>query len=134
MGFADQVAMFVKNAQEASREVFRESALKMVHEMQALVPVDSGFLRASFVVSNSEAPIANLENPGGTHTWDPSDAEIVIRSTKLGGTLHLGYRANYAPYVHYGANGRPPRPWMSMIAQRWSSIVEETVREMSGRK
>jgi hypothetical protein len=130
--FADQVATFVKNANEASREVFRESAIELVRQMQALVPVDSGFLRASLVASNSEVPMSNLENPGGTHAYDPESIELVIRSTKLGGVLHLGYRAKYAPFVHYGAEGRAPHPWMQMVAQRWSQIVDDKVKELRG--
>ena len=44
---------------------------------------------------------------------------LVIVDADLGDTIYLGYTANYAAYVHYGARVNAPRPWVTMVAQRW---------------
>jgi hypothetical protein len=36
-------------------------------------------------------------------------------------------------FVHYGAQGRAPRPWVTMIAQRWEMIVAEKAAEVKSR-
>ena len=52
---------------------------------------------------------------------------------EIGDTLFLGYTANYGAYVHYGAQGRPARPWVDMVAQRWQQIVSAKAIEVRRR-
>lgn len=53
------------------------------------------------------------------------DILLVINRADLGDTIYLGYTANYAAYVYYGARGNAPRPWVTMVAQRWTAIVAD---------
>lgn len=58
---------------------------------------------------------------------------LVINSADLGDTIYLGYTANYAAFVHFGAQGRAPRPWVTTVAQRWEMIVAEKACEVKRR-
>src|SRR5690606_25860276 len=105
--------------------VFRESAQELVSQLNDLVPRDTGFLAASLRASTTAMPVLSLDNPGGTFTVDTGEITLVINGADLGETIFLGYSARYGAYVHYGANGRPGRPWVDMVAQRWPQIVAE---------
>ncbi|MCO6050844.1 HK97 gp10 family phage protein [Mesorhizobium sp. RP14(2022)] len=133
LSFAAQVVDWVRKVEGATEAVFKESAQELVSQMQALVPVDTGFLRASLVASTSAMPALTLNNPGGTFNADVGQIELVIAGSELGDTIYLGYTAKYGVYVHYGANGRSPRPWVDMVAQRWGTIVNEKAAELKSR-
>ena len=64
---------------------------------------------------------------------DLTDILLVINSADLGDTIYLGYTANYAAYVHYGARDNAPRPWVTMVAQRWTAIVAEKAADVRSR-
>lgn len=131
--FAAQVADWVLKVEGAVEAVFRESVQELVSQMQALVPVDTGFLRASLRASTTAMPVLSLGNPGGTFTPDSGQIELVIMAATIGETIYLGYTANYGAYVHYGVGGRPPRPWVDMVAQRWQGIVADKAAELKSR-
>lgn len=131
--FSAQVGEWAAKVEGALEAVFRESAQELVTEMQALVPIDTGFLRASLQASKTAMPVLSLANPGGTFAPDNGQIELVIAGSEIGETIYLGYTANYGAYVHYGANGRPPRPWVDMVAQRWNDIVQAKANEVKSR-
>lgn len=133
LSFAATVEAWAHKVDGAIEAVFRESVQELVAQVQALVPVDTGFLRASLVASNSAMPVLSLDNPGGSFTPDHGQIELVIAATDIGETIYLGYTAKYGAYVHYGAGGRPPRPWVDMVAQRWQAIVAEKTAELKSR-
>lgn len=133
LSFSAQIAEWTKKVEGATEAVFKESVQELVSQMQALVPVDTGFLRASLVASTSAMPSLRLSNPGGSFTPDQGQIELVIASTDLGDTIYLGYTAKYGAYVHYGSGGRPPRPWVDLVAQRWASIVADKTAELRKR-
>lgn len=134
--------MKVPNALEA---VFKESAQELVSQLDQLLAdevydqpqapgyVRTGFLRASLMASKSAMPTLSRNNPGVPVPTDIGDVILVINGTDLGDTIYLGYTANYAAYVHHGAQGRAPRPWVTMVAQRWQMIVAERAASVKAR-
>ncbi len=131
--FAAVVGDWARTVPVALEAVFKESAQELVSELNALVPVDTGFLRASLRASTTAMPALSLDNPGGSFTPDVGEIELVIVGADLGDTIYLGYTAKYGAYVHYGANGRPGRPWVDMVAQRWQQIVTAKAAEVKAR-
>lgn len=134
--FEAQIADWVRRTEGALEAVFKEASQDLAEEMDLLLeqtvyarppaptyPKRTGFLRASLVASQTAMPLLTRENPGVPVPPDLGDVILVIQGAELGETLYLGYTANYAAYVHYGANGQPGAPWVSMIAQRWPQIV-----------
>lgn len=131
--FSAQIEAWAHKVEGAVEAVFRESVQELVSQMQALVPVDTGFLRASLRASTTAMPVLSLNNPGGSFQPDNGQIELVIMAADVGETIYLGYTAKYGAYVHYGAGGRPPRPWVDMVAQRWQSIVSDKTKELKAR-
>jgi hypothetical protein len=113
--------------------VFKEACQELVTQLNALVPVDTGFLRASLRASTTAMPVLSLDNPGGSFTIDQGEITLVIAGADIGDTLFLGYTARYGIWAAYGANGRPGRPWVDMVAQRWASIVSAKSAEVKSR-
>ena len=132
-GFAAAVGDWVYRVEGALEVVFKESVQELVSQLNSLAPVDTGFLRASLRASTSAMPVLSLDNPGGAHSIDAGEIELVILGADIGDTIYLGYTAKYGALVHYGANGRSGRPWVDMVAQRWASIVAAKSAEVNAR-
>lgn len=145
LSFAAQVEDWVRKVKGAEEAIFKASAQALASEMTDLVTQlvyqspespdyrRTGFLRASLVASTSAMPVLSLSNPGGSFVTDQGAIELVIAGSELGDTIYLGHTARYGAYVHYGANGRPARPWVDMAAQRWQAIVSEKAAELRRR-
>jgi hypothetical protein len=144
--FAASVGAWAAKALDAAEVIFQESAQELVSQLDLLLkdmvydqPVSpsgyhrTGFLRASLTASKTVMPKLVRENPGGTYPPDLGDVVLVINSAELGDALYIGYTANYAAFVHYGARGREPRPWVTLVAQRWDQIVKEKETEVKTR-
>lgn len=131
--FSATIGDWAKNIQGAEEVVFKEAVQDLVTELNSLAPVDTGFLRASLRASTTAMPVLSLDNPGGTHTLDAGSIELVILGADITDKIYLGYTAKYGAHVHYGANGRPGRPWVLMAAQRWPQIVQTVATRVKGR-
>lgn len=131
--FSATVGEWATKVDGAIEVVFKESCQELVAQLNALVPRDTGFLAASLRASTTAMPVLSLANPGGTFTADAGEIILVINGADLGDTIYLGYTANYGAFVHYGANGRPGRPWVDMVSQRWASIVAAKSAEVKSR-
>lgn len=131
--FSATVGQWANKIDGALETVFKESAQELVSQLNELVPVDTGFLRASLMASTSAMPQLTRANPGMAVPDDLGEIMLVIAGADLGDTLYLGYTANYSAHVHYGAQGRAPRPWVTMVAQRWVAIVEVKATEVKNR-
>ena len=131
--FAAQVGSWANKVDGALEAVFKESAQDLVNELNKLVPVDTGFLRTSLMASTTAMPQMTRANPGVPVPADLGDIVLVIAGADLGDTIYLGYTANYAAHVHYGALGNAPRPWVTMVAQRWTAIVAAKAAEVKQR-
>ncbi len=96
-------------------------------------PKRTGFLKASLVASNKEMPRLSIDNPSRDVEMDFGPIELVINGTDIGEAIFLGYTSRYGGYVHAGANGQPPKPWVSLVAQRWQTIVSEESAKVKAR-
>lgn len=132
--FAATVGQWAQKVEGALEAVFKEAAQELVSQLNQLVPVgETGFLRSSLMASTTAMPTLTRANPGMSVPADLGDILLVINSADLGDTIYLGYTANYAAFVHFGAQGRSPRPWVTMVAQRWEMIVAEKAGEVRRR-
>lgn len=131
--FGAQVGSWANRVDGALEAVFKESAQELVNELTRLAPVDTGFLRASLMASTTAMPQMTRANPGAAVPSDLGEIMLVIAGADIGDTIFLGYTANYAAYVHYGARGNAPRPWVTMVAQRWTAIVAAKAAEVKQR-
>lgn len=149
MSFGAQVASWVNKVEGASEAILKESAQELAEEADGLLvdliyraPVSpsgyrrTGFLRSSLMASTASMPAINpMANPAenGTYTFDGAEISAVIAGAELGRPIYMGYVASYAAFQHYGANGRPGRPWVELAAQRWPQIVEKKANELKAR-
>lgn len=143
--FAAQVGAWAHKVDGALEVVFKEAAQELVSQMDDLLASmvyagpsspnyrRTGFLRASLVASTSAMPGLTRENPGAPVPPNLGPVMLVINDAELGHTIYLGYTANYAAYVHYGARGQAPRQWVTLVAQRWQQIVATKAAEVKAR-
>lgn len=142
--FAASVGDWVHDVEMALEAIFKESVQQLIEEVdQQLTQMvynapaspgyrRTGFLRSSAVASKTSVPLAN--RPKGAPQADyMAEITVMIAGSELGETIYLGYTAEYGPFVHYGANGRPGRPWVTLVAQRWGSIVASKEAELRSR-
>jgi len=152
--FSATIDAWVRKVEGGIEAVFKKSVEELVDQADDLLkdlvydqPVSesgykrTGFLRSSLKISTVSMPLANRPQ-GAPDTGYMAEIEAQIEGAELGETLYVGWTANYAAYVHYGVTGygmyghigsRPPRPWVTMIAQRWQGIVSDKATELKGR-
>lgn len=104
------------------------------------LPVDLGILRASLVgvIGSSPPPIKETPKDGAAQTYDAGEINLIISNADLDDVITVAYTVAYARRVHYGFKGKdslgrtynqPARPWVTLAAQQWPRIVEETARD-----
>jgi len=139
--FSAQVDQWVKKTKERQEAVFKKSVERTIEIMQTPVakggnmPVDTGFLRSSFQ-AGLNAPVFGPTQPPKkrvSFSYNGSQATMVIASAEIGDTIFGTYSANYAKFVHDGANGRPGRPFVRLAAQQWQTTVNQVVQEAKSR-
>jgi hypothetical protein len=143
--FSAQIGAWALKVDGAIEAVFKESVQELVEQADQLLtqmvyeapPAPSGykrtgFLRSSVKVSTASMPLANRPQ-GVPDTGYMAEIEVQIAGAELGETIYIGWTANYAGYVHYGSNGLPPKPWVSLVAQRWQQIVDAKAGELKSR-
>jgi hypothetical protein len=135
LSFSATIGNFVNRVKEAEEAVFQESLQELVKQLDEQLgsmiyetPESPNykrtqFLRDSIMASNASMPTLNRSNPGVTVTPDFSQTELIISDAELGDTIYLGYTAEYGAYVHFGTQDMAPRPWVTLVAQRWQQIV-----------
>lgn len=135
--FGAKVTAWVRKTKARQEAVFRTSVERFVEAMQTPVgrggnmPVDTGFLRSSLVANLSGDIPLKRERPSDEASYSPSTGEVVlvIENATLKDTITLAYTASYARFAEYGARGRAGRRFMTLAAQRWNEIVNQTCRE-----
>lgn len=131
--FSAVVGAWANGVLNALEIIFKESVQELIAQMQALVPVDTGFLRSSLMASTAAMPMMTRANPGVALPDGLGEIMLVIASADVEDTIFLGYTANYAAFVHYGAGGREPRQWVTLVAQRWPEIVAAKAADVKAR-
>lgn len=145
LSFSAQVAEWAARVDGAIEAVFKESVQELVEQADELLkqlvydrpPAKSGykrtgFLRSSVVASTASMPLANRPQ-GAPDSGYMAEIEVQIAGAELGETIYVGWTANYAGYVHFGANGTPPKPWVTLVAQRWQQIVNGKADDLKRR-
>lgn len=155
--FAATVGDWADTVIEAQEAVFRESAQEFVAQLNSEVTAmiydqpqpdgytRTGFLRASLVASTEALPNL-LDDDGNAVAADAHMGAIVlvINGWEPGQSVFLGYTAKYGARLHFGYTGpdslgrtfnQAPRPWVTMVTQRWAEIVaakEAAVKQRFG--
>lgn len=135
--FSADVSAWVAETQQRLDAVFRESAQRVFEIAQTPVgaggnmPVDTGFLRASFrVTTGMPAPV----DPGATNkervTMSFSPGPILA---ELGQTVYGTWTAAYASAVNYGTSKRRGYHFVELSAMRWPAIVAQVSEELQQR-
>tara|TARA_R110002167_G_scaffold27139_11_gene92639 strand:+ start:6441 stop:6884 length:444 start_codon:yes stop_codon:yes gene_type:complete len=135
--FDKQIVARIERIRKARLVVMQESAQRIINLAQTPVsaggnlPVDLGFLRGS-ITASVEVPAATRTRPPGkaAFSYDGGAISLAIAGWKASGPLFITYTANYARHVHWGARGRPGRPWVTLAAQQFPRIVREVAQEV----
>lgn len=133
--FTAQIAAFVAKSEKRMEAVVKESAQRVAEEVKERTPVDTGFLRASFMASTSAIPLIDRDARPGAGPVNDRGGEIalVIAGASLGQPIYMGFVASYAAHVEYGAQGRAPVAMVRLTAQNWPQIVAGVVADAKAR-
>lgn len=135
LSFGAQIDAWTQQTQERILAVFRESTQRVVSLATNGVPVDTGFARASVLVSIEAMPQIDpvaVGEPDQKYNFDGSQISVVIANAKLGQTLYVGWTANYIAYLEYGTSRMLPRAFVRNAAGQWAAIVDSVVSEAKG--
>lgn len=119
--------------------VFKESAQRVFQQVLLPVarggnmPVDTGFLRASFRTTLNEPTMTLTFRKGPSGSFSLAPPALTIASARLGDTIYGVFTANYARYVEYGTSRMSGRGFVRLAAQQWQRIVREVSREAQTR-
>lgn len=138
--FAASISDWVKETKQRQDAVFKESAQRVIEQMQTPVgaggamPVDTGFLRASLQVSTEgPQPINPAARPVEGRTYSIGPVALTIAGAELGATLYATYGAAYAAHVNYGTSSMQGRQFVGLVAQQWPGIVTQVCVELQSR-
>jgi hypothetical protein len=132
--FTAAVGQWVLQSEQRLSAVLKESVQRLVTEVQTPIgsggnmPVDTGFLRASFQLSIDALPVGPSMNPGKVAVdYNEGDVTTTLINWQLGDTLYGGWTANYAVYMeaYYGFARR--------AMQNWPVIVKKVAVEARAR-
>lgn len=134
--FDAAVTAWCRKSEDRMERVFRESCQRLVNEVQANVPVVTGFLKSSPVATEGSPTLIRKDakgEKGNTYTFNLGQPVTVIASLKIGQVFFFCYVAVYARAVEYGGPNRAGRGYVRLAAQMWKSIVAQVAREAQSR-
>lgn len=148
LSFSAQVDAWVKQVKTREVAVFKESAQRVISEMQTpegaggRMPVDTGFLRAS-IQATLGAPATGFLSPlVDAPSPDAGQVALVIAGAELGDTIFATYGAEYARRQEYGFVGEDSlgrsynqagKGFVRSAAQKWPQIVGQVSAELKTR-
>ena len=159
LSFSAQVDEWCRQTEARMLAVFRESAQRVISEMQKVgpsakspgggaggaMPVDTGFLRASLMTTLNQptSQVKFKDDAIGAYVWEEGQVQLVILAAKIGDSIYAVYTAAYARRMEYGFSGTDSLGrtynqrgygFVRLAAQKWQSIVQAVVAEAKGRK
>jgi hypothetical protein len=121
--FSATIDAWVAQTEGRLLAVFQTSTQFVIEDVIARTPVDTGFLRASLVVSaNGPVPMSRTPDAGGS--LETQSYDLAIAGAGLGSAIYATFGAVYAAHVEYGAQGRAGRGMVRLAAQAWPQHVE----------
>ncbi|MGU3575641.1 hypothetical protein ACLBWZ_08910 [Brucellaceae bacterium C25G] len=132
MSFSSEVAGFHKEVMQAVLAVFQTSIQLMAEWIVDNQPVDTGFLRNSFMITTNYLP--NVGDVG----MGAAGISAALAGVKITDTVYLSFTAAYAMRVEYGfenvdALGRAFNQSGHFIvrnaAQDWKFFVEDAFKQ-----
>jgi len=146
LSFGAQVSEWVLAEKEREEAVFLTAAQMVANEVRETIPeggrlpIDTGNLRRSLMASTASMPAVR---EGEDQTFSDSGVEMVIAGAQLGGTIWLGFQANYALRREFGFVGADSlgrvynetgAGFVEAVAQRWAThIVPAAEAAVKGR-
>jgi len=146
LNFAAQVSQEVGQVKAELEAVFRESAQRVLEEMNTPipqggnVPVDTGFLWHSLQASTTAMPQMTATGAkSASYSFDSGPVVLTIAGATLGDAIYAGYTAVYARRMNYGFTGQDAAGrsfsqsghlFVEKAAQRWPAIVAEVEAEL----
>ncbi|WP_182417466.1 HK97 gp10 family phage protein [Bartonella sp. HY038] len=131
--FTAQIDNWVLQTRARMLAVFQLSAQYVIEDIQERTPVDTGFLRASMIVSNTElSPIKSNSRPPSSaekDSYSPPVYALTIANAPLGSTIYASFTASYAAHVEFGAKGRQGVGMVRLAAQNWNMQVQRATKE-----
>lgn len=148
--FSANVGKWATQTEQRLNAIFRESSKRVLHDMQTSVghggnmPVDTGFLRASLIVSlNGAVPMANRKpHANSSLVWNEGAMIATIAKATHHDRIVCGYTAVYARRLEYGFFGKDklgrqyrqrPRAFVRSAIAKWHLIVAQVSRELKAR-
>lgn len=125
--FSASVDAWVLETHRRMVAVFRTATQFVIEDMIGRTRVDTGFLRASVVVStDGPAPMSRPLPPGSTkNQYAPNEQfALAIAGADIGQTIWATYTANYAAHREYGTHGQTGDGMVRLAAQNWPQHVE----------
>ncbi len=135
LNFSAAVNDWAKETMDRFERIWKQSSQELGSIANNAVPVDTGFLRASFLASTESMPLidAGKQNKErASFSEDFGQISTVIEGAKLGQTIYLGWTAAYALRIEFGFNGKdslgreyhqPPKAFARLAAAEWPTIV-----------
>lgn len=119
--FTADISRWIDKVSDVLDLVVAASAQDVVEAAQKAVPVDTGFLRNSIGAGQ-----------GGSFTsTGPVSVTASIANLKAGTVLSIGWTAEYAAHVEFGARGRAPVFFARGAVSQWQAIVARNARRFA---
>lgn len=127
--FTAQIDDWVLKSKARMLAVFQTATQFVIEDMLDRTPVDTGYLRASVVVTfNSPAPIRKDSKPvDGQHYNSTQQYALAIAGAKLGQSIFASYTAAYAAPIEYGFKSYAGAGMVRLAAQNWDQHVAKAV-------
>ncbi|MDX5592577.1 HK97 gp10 family phage protein [Pseudovibrio sp. SPO723] len=129
--FASVVRDFAQKAPEAIEATFKNSLQELDERVKKRTPIDTGFLRNSWMASTTSMPALTRDKEIGGGV--PSDNGGTIAAATFGEPFYFAYTARYAPYLEYGSRGRQGVGMVRMSVQDWPQIVAAEAKNAKSR-
>lgn len=125
--FSATVDAWAKETEDRLVRVFRTAAQYVINDVAMRTPVDTGTLRASWIVTlDGPLPLRDDIRPGSIPA-QMQDYTLTIAGANLGDTIFASFVAGYARYVEFGTYKMAPRAMVRLSAQAWQSHVDKAV-------